>query len=89
MSVMVPINKPAKISEDIKRLSSPELADLAAKLTEDNMGSKLIAAIQAELQDKDYKEKVTNLGRASTEQGGSRDNKSTSSYKADRDPFNE
>ena len=86
MSVMVPINKPQKISEDIKRLTSPEFAELAAKLTEDNLGSKLIAAIQAELQDKDYTEKITHLGRASSEQGGGRKGLE---FGAERDPFNE
>lgn len=86
MSVMVPINKAAKISEDIKRLSSPELAELCQLLTDDNMGGKLVAGLQAELQDREIREKTSSLGRASLEQGGGR---GRNKYNAERDPFNE
>ena len=42
-------------AELIRRMDSPKLAELVVRLCEDNMGSKLVAALQAELQDESYR----------------------------------
>jgi len=51
-------DKPAEIAESIRRLNSAELGQLIEKLCQDNMGSKLVTGLQAEIQDQTYMTEV-------------------------------
>jgi len=45
-------------AESLRRLTAPAMGTLIQNLCNDNMGSRLVAALQAELQDRSYQSGV-------------------------------